>query len=209
VNIFVLDHVGEAVGAEHHPVAGFDGKLVDLDVNGRLDAKSPRHVILVGRALRLLGLARLGGVFGVISTEARRLLTRHRFHYVVLVATLIVVGAAALVFHMEQGSGGTINTFPTAVWWAITTITTVGYGDTYPTTAAGRGVAAALMVVGIGFFSVVAANVAAFLVEQPIEQENQRLDEILLRLHRIEAALHVAPDETLSADIEGLRRSFD
>jgi voltage-gated potassium channel len=65
----------------------------------------------------------------------------------------------------ESGSGGEIDDYGTALWWAMATVTTVGYGDTVPTTPEGRGVAVLLMLVGIAFFSWVTANIAAFLVE--------------------------------------------
>ena len=51
------------------------------------------------------------------------------------------------------------------MWWAVTTVTTVGYGDTYPVTPAGRGIATFLLVAGIAFFGLLTANVAAFFVQ--------------------------------------------
>ncbi len=78
---------------------------------------------------------------------------------------LIVVGALAEL-DAEQGvAGASITTFGDALWWAITTVTTVGYGDLYPVTATGRIVAAALMVVGISVLGVVTASVAAWFVQ--------------------------------------------
>jgi voltage-gated potassium channel len=84
------------------------------------------------------------------------------------------------------------------MWWAVTTITTVGYGDTFPVTPAGRGVAAFLMVSGIALFGVLTANLAAFLLERApgtrADTDNERstddrLDEILVRLTALEEAL--------------------
>ncbi len=70
----------------------------------------------------------------------------------------------------EQGSDGSITTFADAVWWALTSITTVGYGETYPVIALGRGVTVVLMIAGISLFGLLTANVAAFLPRkiQPI-----------------------------------------
>ena len=103
----------------------------------------------------------------------------------------VVVGCAGLALAVE-GDAGNIKTFGDALWWAVTTITTVGYGDRYPVTAAGRGIAALLMVTGIAFFGVLTANVAAFFLErdeQATEPEDDRLDEILRRLAAIESRL--------------------
>jgi voltage-gated potassium channel len=53
----------------------------------------------------------------------------------------------------------------TALWWAISTVTTVGYGDTFPVTPEGKGMAVFLMLIGVAFFAWVTASIAAFLVE--------------------------------------------
>lgn len=90
----------------------------------------------------------------------------------------------------EQGSGGPITTFADAVWWALTTITTVGYGDTYPVTALGRGVAVFLMIAGIALFGLLTANVAAFFVEEDAADRTQaELAQINQRIERIEQLL--------------------
>ncbi len=72
------------------------------------------------------------------------------------------------------------------VWWAIVTLTTVGYGDISPTTITGRLVAGMLMFSGIGLFSTLAAAVAAYFVG---EDEGRELHDIQQQLDRIEATL--------------------
>ena len=148
----------------------------------------PLRVVRSARALRLLRLGRLVGVLGELGQEGRRLLRRHKLHYAVLVTGVVVVGAAALTLAVEEGGPGSIDTFGDALWWAVTTITTVGYGDTYPVTPAGRGIAAFLMVAGIALFGVLTANVAAFFIEREQEEDpiSERLDEVLRRLGELE-----------------------
>jgi voltage-gated potassium channel len=151
----------------------------------------PLRIVRSARALRLLRLVRLVAVLGKVSHDVRRLLVRHRLHYALLVTLTVVVGSAALTLAVENDSGN-IKTLGDGLWWAVTTITTVGYGDRYPVTAAGRGIAALLMVTGIAFFGVLTANVAAFFLErndEPEDQEDDRLDEILRRLAAIEESL--------------------
>lgn len=81
-------------------------------------------------------------------------------------ATMLVgLGAALAVLDAERDSPtATIRTFPDAVWWVLTTITTVGYGDRYPVTTEGRLVAAALMVAGIALLGLVTGLVASWFV---------------------------------------------
>lgn len=81
-------------------------------------------------------------------------------------ATLLVGLCASLaVLDAERGApDATITDFPNALWWALTTITTVGYGDRYPVTGEGRLVAATLMVGGIALLGVVTGLVASWLV---------------------------------------------
>jgi voltage-gated potassium channel Kch len=67
--------------------------------------------------------------------------------------------------------------------WAMTTATTVGYGDMYPRTAAGRGVGVVLMLLGITLFGVLTANLAAFFVE---DQENEVVAEVRALRQQVE-----------------------
>jgi voltage-gated potassium channel len=84
-----------------------------------------------------------------------------------------------------------------ALWFALQTVTTVGYGDVTPTAPSGRFIAAVIMLTGIGFLAVITASVTAALVEngrrrfaaQSDADQTERLDELNQRLTRIEAAL--------------------
>ncbi len=94
---------------------------------------------------------------------------------------------ALLTFAFERNvDGSNIESFPDALWWAIVTATTVGYGDHFPLSVEGRAVAVVLMMVGIGALGIVTANIAAFFIESDEADANQ---EVLDRLDRIERAL--------------------
>ncbi|WP_460968009.1 potassium channel family protein [Pedococcus soli] len=87
-------------------------------------------------------------------------------------AAVVVVGfvAALAVLDAERGhQGANITTFGDALWWAATTVTTVGYGDQFPTTPEGRFVGAGLMMTGIALLGVITASLASWFVERVAE----------------------------------------
>ncbi len=136
------------------------------------------RVLRAGRA----GVAAMRGLIGI-----RRALARRGVQYTALSALVIVVAAGSLVTALERDAPDTsIRSLPDGLWWAATTVTTVGYGDTYPKTAAGRGVAVALMVLGIALFGVLTANLAALLVEDKEDDVLAQLREVNERLRRLE-----------------------
>ena len=145
----------------------------------------PLRVVRSARALRLLRLARLGSVLGELFKLARRLLVRHHLDYALLVIFVVIVGSASLTLAVEEGGEGSIKTFGDALWWAITTVTTVGYGDKFPVTAAGRGVAAFLMVTGIALFGLLTANLTTLFAERAGDAEEARDDAVVARLEEL------------------------
>lgn len=108
-------------------------------------------------------------------TEA---LTRGRLAlYVAATTVLLVVVAALAVLDAERGApDGTIATYPQALWWAVVTVTTVGYGDYSPVTVEGRLVALAMMIGGIGLIGFVTGSLASWIVERISTEDRQRSD---------------------------------
>lgn len=74
---------------------------------------------------------------------------------------LVIFCAALTVLDAERGHGGNIQTFGDALWWAIVTMSTVGYGDKFPVTTEGRFVGVGLMLAGIALLGIVTASVAS------------------------------------------------
>lgn len=121
-------------------------------------------------------------------------------------AVVVFAGVAAIYGFERHAAGSTIHSYGDALWWAVVTVTTVGYGDRYPVTADGRGVAVVLMLVGIGLLGIVTANVAAFFVSEADVSDRRRLDALEQRLERIERLLEAvvarsAPAELGSAEV--------
>jgi voltage-gated potassium channel len=84
-------------------------------------------------------------------------------------ALLVVIGALAITDAERLEPGANITTLGDGFWWALTTVTTVGYGDRFPVSATGRFVAAGLMVGGIALLGVVTATIASWLVQRVSE----------------------------------------
>jgi voltage-gated potassium channel len=142
----------------------------------------PLRVVRSARVLRVLRLARLGAFAVRGGTTLRTLMGRHGLQYALLVGLALFLASAGAVTFLEQGSDGPIGDFGTALWWAVSTVTTVGYGDAYPVTAEGKGVAVFLMLVGIALFSVVTANVAALLVETDRQPQDVTMADLMTEL---------------------------
>jgi voltage-gated potassium channel len=138
------------------------------------------------RALRLLRLARVGVLLGFAHGQAHRSLHARVSAYVGA-AVVVVIGVSAVAMYdvERRAEDPNITSLSDALWWAATTVTTVGYGDRYPTTGLGRLIAVALMVVGIALLGVVTATVAAWFVSrlQDVQEDVQAAEE------RTEAAL--------------------
>jgi voltage-gated potassium channel len=109
------------------------------------------------------------------------------------VSTVITVGAGLLMTLVDS------ETFPSVgsgLWWGVQTVTTVGYGDSVPTNLSGRLVAALVMLLGIGFLTVITASITSTFVSrsrhEPSDAETaiaEQLRQLDSRLERIEAAL--------------------
>jgi voltage-gated potassium channel len=134
------------------------------------------------RPVRVLRVLVVGARFW---TQARELLREETFALLGAASISAVAVAAVLETIVERASGGPIASFTDALWWAAATITTVGYGDMYPVTSAGRAIGLGLMLVGVSLFGLLTARVSAFFLSTDAADDH-KLDEILERLERIE-----------------------
>ena len=115
-----------------------------------------RFVAIVLRAAAIGGTAAKGG---------RQLIRDHAAGLALGVAGLTwLTSASAFTIAEDVGVEGRIHSFFDALWWSLSTITTVGYGDIYPVTTAGRIVGGFTMIIGIATFALVTAKIAQFLV---------------------------------------------
>ena len=156
-------------------------------------------LIVVLPFLRPLRLLRLIGVLSRLGFTSKSILGQRGLGYVLGLGVLVMFGIAGLVLVFEQqDASAAITSFPTALWWAAATVTTVGYGEVVPITPAGRGFGVLLMIVGIGMFGIFTANVAAFFVEDDYEKAASQDRAVLLDEVR-----------ALRDEVVELRRSLD
>lgn len=128
--------------------------------------------------LRPLRLLRLLALVRILDRSAASNLAGRVLVYVSGAAALAVGLGALAVLDAERGAeDANITTFGDAVWWACTTVTTVGYGDRFPVTVEGRLVALVLMVLGIGLVGAVTAAVATWILGRVAESERAARDD--------------------------------
>jgi voltage-gated potassium channel len=121
------------------------------------------------------------------------------------IALLLVVFASIAMLHVETTPDANIKTPQDAVWWAMETITTVGYGDRFPVTTEGRVIAAVLMVCGVGLIGIFTGFIAYWFM-RPSET---RKDDLISAMSAEIAHLRDAEVRALREEIQHLRAERD
>ena len=148
------------------------------------------------RAFRALRLVRVLSLVGLSQGHAKRSTHVQVSLYAALTSlTAILVAAIGISWVESSARAANIKGIGDGLWWAATTITTVGYGDHYPVTTGGRIIAVALMVTGIAMLGVVTASIAAWFVDRlqtvtDAEEKTQAtLDDVLAELAELKVEL--------------------
>lgn len=153
-----------------------------------LAAILPSVLMIAGFDLRALRLARVlriavAGKFGRYSRSLRLLVqafVRQRDELIMslfILAGLLIV-SSTVVYYAEHGAQpDSFSSIPATMWWAIATLTTVGYGDMYPITPLGRVFGAVSAILGIGMFALPTGLLAAGFAATLEEDAQQRRDE--------------------------------
>ena len=166
-------------------------------------ALQPWHLIGIEKMCLLLQEAEL---------RVETVLRHHSlFRVLIAAAATLFLGAWLVLLFEEKTKSGNIHSYPDALWWAIVTVTTVGYGDRFPVSEGGRVVAVILMLLGISLIGVLTATIASVFVKEHTDANRdeyrkghddlgQQLSVISNRLADLERRLGATPAEVAAAD---------
>ncbi|HEX5037858.1 MAG TPA: ion channel [bacterium] len=146
-------------------------------------------------------------LFKLFKKESRQLLKAFfhpTFIYLTVVGNVVLLIAVTAVYFLERNVNPAMSSYFNCLWWGVSTITTIGYGDLLPITFAGRLIAIALMYTGTVFFITFTGVLLTFLMKEEVEREllpierevrseeketeriERSLKDIIQRLERIE-----------------------
>ncbi len=159
-----------------------------------------------------VGIEKMGLLLHEGELRVEAVLRHHSlFRVLIAAAVTLFLGAWMVLLFEEKAKGSNIHSYPDALWWAIVTVTTVGYGDRFPVTAGGRTVAVILMLLGIGLIGVLTATVASVFIKEHTDATKeefkkghadlgQQLAVISDRLSDVERRLGATPPEMAALD---------
>ncbi len=148
--------------------------LVQADNKKQFLLKHPLDIAAVLlpflRPLRLLRVISFGG----LALQKVAIGRQFAITVKVFIASIFIAYVTAIQITISERAveGSNIKNFGDGIWWAITTVTTVGYGDKFPTTMEGKFLAVGLMIVGISLMGVITASVAAWFVKMGQNEKN-------------------------------------
>lgn len=164
--IFAIDYFVRFFFAENKKIF-FKNNIIDLiSIVPFNYAFQATRLLRLSKLIRLTKFIKLLKAFRSVALLLKfkkhidRFIKTNNFHYVILI-TLITLLVGTLGIHFTEGI-----TFGNALWWSFVTITTVGYGDISPITPIGRIIASILMLVGIGFLSMLTGTISTFFLSK-------------------------------------------
>jgi voltage-gated potassium channel len=159
-------------------------------------------ILRLGRAARILRVLRvLRGIRSarVIGQFLMKRRAQSAFLASVLIALLFVVVSSIAALQFETAANGNIQLAEDAMWWAVSTMTTVGYGDRYPISAEGRLVAVFLMAAGVGVFGTFSGLVASWFLSPAAEETESNLEDVCRMLAELTAKVDALPSTFVAA----------
>jgi voltage-gated potassium channel len=192
--------------------------VITPDRRGYLRRRWVEPVTVVAPPLQgwhFVGIEKMCLLIHEAALRVEAILKHHSlFRVLIAAAATLMLGAWLVLLFDENAKGSNIHNYPDALWWAIVTVTTVGYGDRFPVTGGGRAVAVVLMLVGIGLIGVLTATVASLFIKEHTDANRQtyqeghadlgqRLSVISDRLADVERRLGATPADIAAVDAAG------
>ncbi|WP_321422539.1 ion channel [uncultured Methanobacterium sp.] len=161
----------------------------------------------------LIGIVRIYALFKVLqitSGEVRKYPQKTKLDYATFLLLLVIIFGSYLFFIVESGVNPEVPSYESAIWYAIVSMTTVGYGDIVPVTLIGHIIGTILILTGMGYLSLVTATLAFSFIEifrkeskkssnklgktaeglrESFESHEEKLDKVLKRMDEIENKL--------------------
>jgi voltage-gated potassium channel len=179
-----------------------------LDLASSIPAVDALRLARVGRVLRIVRVIRVLVLSRELGKRLRESPRENALLTAAFACTVLVITGAVAVLEFEVGRGN-ITTASDALWWALSTISTVGYGDHAPVAGGGRVVGVVLMLAGVGTFGLMAGLLASTLLGPTVEPppEVASADNARDATH-VSEALRALQDEvrTLRAEVASLQR---
>lgn len=135
------------------------------DLLGAIPMVGPLRAARLVRIMRIVRFTRIASLARRLARRSDLRMPAQGLTYLTLITIVIWITAGTLFFELEHGSNDGIEDIFDALWWSMTTLSTVGYGDLYPGTFGGRVVAVVTMVCGIGVLGTLAATIASAFVD--------------------------------------------
>lgn len=181
VTIFMLDYIIRLLISSNKKDF-FRHNVIDLISALPLNAifKTLR-VFKILKVLKIAKFARLAAVFARFSKRISPFLKTNGLNYVLWCSVGLIGISAFLISYLEDKS------LADALWWSIVTVTTVGYGDISPATAAGRVIAVILMIFGIGFIGMLTSTITTYFARKTQKKTSKdELSEIVEKLSDVQ-----------------------
>ncbi len=133
------------------------------------------------RLLNGLRYFRLAALLTKFTYTVKSIFNSKGLRFIVYATIGIILFFGFLFFISEPG----VNTYSDGLWWALVTITTVGYGDITPMTTLGRIIASTLMIMGIGFIATITAAISSYFISTFSDNE-MTMDELAKKIDKLE-----------------------